>query len=126
MKNVKAAARDWRALQQTLVATSFAKDHLLLMLANVTGVAAAPSRTASALQQQRQPPKPRASAAMDPFLLTQFVADASAPGLALLQSTLARIVDWDASKGRGTLAVQPGVDATLDEYRRTYEGTCAE
>lgn len=116
LKNVKATAGDWRALQQTLVAAGMARDHLLLMLANIGG---AKSRAATAASQPRAP-----VANPEPFLLTQFVKDASLPELALLQSTLARMIDWDASKVRGQLAVQPGVDETLDAYRRTYEGAC--
>ena len=115
MKNVKSSSSDWFSLQQTLVAASKAKDNILVMLANVSS---AESRAASATSQRKQ----SFASNSDPFFLKQFIADASLPGLALLQSTLSRFIDWAASKERGQLSIQPGIDVTLDEYRRTYEG----
>ena len=55
-------------------------------------------------------------------MLTEF-----GPELTFLSTTLDAIIDWGASRelgggaaGNGRLAVQPGLDARLDEYRRTY------
>lgn len=118
MKNAKASANDWQSLQRTLVAAGAAKDSLLLMLANRGGAASRASSAAPGAQKRLQ----SSAASLEPFLLTQFITDSSLPGLALLQSTLSRIVDWEASKERGQLSVQPGIDTTLDDYRRTYEG----
>lgn len=57
-----------------------------------------------------------------PFLLRQMLREFG-PELTFLQTTLDAIIDWGASReagARGRLAVQPGLDARLDEYRRTY------
>jgi hypothetical protein len=56
----------------------------------------------------------------EPFLLMQLISDASKQELAVLQASLATVIDWDTSKERRQLSVHAGVDATLDAYRHTF------
>lgn len=69
---------------------------------------------------------------LDSFFYNNRFPFSNHPSLLVLQTTLDAIIDWEASRGSsssssgaassstGRLAVQPGLDARLDEYRRTY------
>jgi hypothetical protein len=118
IKNVKATAVDWLSLQQTLVTSSIAKEHLLLLLAGISG-----SSSRAPTAGRTSATAPSAVTNREPFLLMQLISDASKQELAVLQASLATVVDWEASKQLGRVSVHAGVDNTLDQYRQTFAGT---
>ena len=115
IRSVAAVARDWFALAGTIQSACLVREKLLLLLRHVR------------MEGGGEPPGDPLSlatpySAASPFLLRSVVREFT-PELAFLATTLDSIIDWSGSKdasARGRLAVNAGLDARLDECRRTY------
>ena len=129
----KAKPADWASLENTLLSAIMARDALICLGSSVTvprdlfnndkkktSTAAIIAAAGGGGDGRTNDGKGSLEfSAQTPKLLIQTLEVLQAPDIEGLQRTLDHVIDWEASKRRGAVAIQDGIDATLDDLRKT-------